>query len=99
MACINIKNLTLQDVASFTLKNNPSTQFKEKWGDEYFSRAMSLWRGVKECYSKSKECNFTTQELLFAMNYEYAVAPYSSENNNAIEFYRWCFENLNKKQG
>ena len=21
---------------------------------------------------------------------------HSSENNNAIEFYRWCFENLNK---
>ncbi|MGO2372845.1 MAG: hypothetical protein ACTH5C_10855 [Pseudoalteromonas prydzensis] len=46
---------------------------------------------------KSEECNFTAQALLFAMSYEYAVAPYSSENNNAIEFYKWCFENLNKK--
>jgi hypothetical protein len=36
---------------------------------------------------------------LFAMSYEYAVAPCSSENNNAIEFYKWCFENLNKEQG
>ena len=60
---------------------------------------MSLWREVKECSSKSEECNFTAKALLFAMSYEYAVAPYSSENNNAIEFYRWCFENLNKKQG
>ena len=99
MMCINTTYLTLQDVASFTLKNNPSKQFKEKWGDEYVSRAMSLWRGVKECYSKSEECNFTAKALLFAMSYEYAVAPYSSENNNAIEFYRWCFQNLNKKQG
>jgi len=95
----DINRLTLQDVASFTLKNNPSEQFKEKWGDEYFSRAMSLWRGVKECYSKSEEYNFTAQELLFVMSYEYAVAPYSSENNDAIEFYKWCFENLNEKQG
>ena len=60
---------------------------------------MKLWRGVKECYSKSEVCNFTAQELLFAISYEYAVAPYSSENNNAIEFYKWCFENLNKDQG
>ena len=97
--CINTTHLTLQGVASFTLKNNPSKQFKERWGDEYVSRAMKLWRGVKECYSKSEECNFTAQELLFAMSYEYAVAPHSSENNNAIEFYKWCFENLNKKQG
>ena len=57
---------------------------------------MKLWRGVKECYSKSEVCNFTAKALLFAMSYEYAVAPYNSENNNAIEFYRWCFENLNK---
>ena len=60
---------------------------------------MKLWRGVKECYSKSEVCNFTAQALLSAMSYEYAVAPYSSENNNAIEFYRWCFENLEQKQG
>ena len=59
---------------------------------------MSLWRGVKECYSKSEECNFTAQALLFVMRYEYAVAPYSSENHNAIEFYRWFFENLNKNK-
>ena len=57
---------------------------------------MSLWRGVKECSSKSEECNLTAKALLFAMSYEYAVAPYSSENNDAIEFYKWCFENLNK---
>ncbi|WP_149981855.1 hypothetical protein [Pseudoalteromonas rhizosphaerae] len=99
MMYINTTHLTLQEVASFTLKNNPSKQFKERWGDGYVSRAMSLWRGVQECYSKSEECNFTAQELLFAMSYEYAIAPYSSENNDAIEFYRWCFENLNKKQG
>lgn len=96
--CINTTHLTLQDVASFTLKNNPSEQFKEKWGDEYFSRAISLWRGAKECYSKSEEYNFTVQELLFVMSYEYAVAPYSSENNDAIEFYKWCFENLKKNK-
>jgi hypothetical protein len=36
---------------------------------------MPLWRGVKECYSKSEECNFTAQALLFAMSYEYVVAP------------------------
>ena len=96
MIYINTTHLTLQDVASFTLKNNPSKQFKEKWGDEYVSRVMSLWHEVKECYSKSEECNFTAQGLLFAMSYEYAVAPYSSENNNAIEFYKWCFENLSK---
>ncbi|MFQ3202310.1 MAG: hypothetical protein ACI87I_002040 [Pseudoalteromonas tetraodonis] len=30
--CINTTRLTLQEVASFTLKNNPSKQFKEKWG-------------------------------------------------------------------
>jgi len=99
MVCINITNLTLQDVVSSTLKNNPSKQFKERWGDEYLSRAMKLWGGVKECYLKSEVCNFTSQELLFAMSYEYAVAPYSSKNNNAIAFYRWCFENLNEKQG
>ena len=99
MMCINTTHLTLQDVASFTLKNNPSKQFKEKWGDDYVSRAMQLWRGVKECYSKREVCNFTAHELLFSMSYEYAVAPYSSENNNAITFYRWCFENLNEKQG
>ena len=52
---INTIHLTLQDVASFTLKNNTSKQFKEKWGEEYVSRAMLLWRGVKECYSKSEE--------------------------------------------
>ena len=51
MMYINTIHLTLQDVASFTLKNNTSKQFKEKWGEEYVSRAMSLWRGVKECYS------------------------------------------------
>ncbi|TMO78666.1 hypothetical protein CWC16_15030 [Pseudoalteromonas sp. S3776] len=99
MMCINTTHLTLQDVASFTLKNNPSKQFKEKWGDDYVSRAMQLWSGVKECYLKSEVCNFTAEELLFAISYEYAVAPYSSENNNAIAFYKWCFENLNKKQG
>ena len=78
---INTTHLTLQDVASFTLKNNPSKQFKERWGDEYVSRAMSLWRGVKKCYLKSEECNFTAQELLFAMSYEYAVAPYPLQIN------------------
>ncbi|ATG79572.1 hypothetical protein AOR04_18645 [Pseudoalteromonas sp. 1_2015MBL_MicDiv] len=54
MVCINITNLTLQDVVSSTLKNNPSKQFKERWGDEYLSRAMKLWGGVKECYLKRK---------------------------------------------
>jgi len=91
-------DLTFRDIAEFTLKNNPSKQFKDKWGDEYVNCAMKLWRKVKYCYSKRGECNFTPDELLFAMSYEYAVAPYGSENNNAIEFYRWCFENLDKSK-
>ncbi|MCF7500033.1 hypothetical protein [Pseudoalteromonas sp. L1] len=91
-------DLTFRDIAEFTLKNNPSKQFKDKWGDEYVNCAIKLWRKVKHCYSKRGECNFTPDELLFAMSYEYAVAPYGSENNNAIEFYRWCFENLDKSK-
>ncbi|MGP5159278.1 hypothetical protein [Pseudoalteromonas prydzensis] len=60
-------DLTFRDIAEFTLKNNPSKQFIDKWGDEYVNCAMKLWRKVKHCYSKRGECNFTPDELLFAM--------------------------------
>ncbi|MCG7569413.1 DUF1911 domain-containing protein [Pseudoalteromonas sp. CNC9-20] len=90
----DLNNLNLHDIAEFTLNNNPNTIFKKRWQDNYVHCAMGLWQEIRKCYTEDKKCNFSPQELLFAINYEYAVQPYRDSSRESLAFFKWCFENL-----
>jgi hypothetical protein len=89
------KTLTRHELSVFTLENNPTAKFRQKWQDNYFDSAMNLWEQVRGCFKNHDQCHFTRDELLFCLNYDFAVAPHKEQPVDRLIFYKWIISNLN----
>lgn len=91
----NVDTLTRADVSAFTLKYNNSALLKEHWQDNYSDNAMRLWEEVKQTYKNKEEKEYSIDELIFALNYDFAVMPYQNDNDD-LDFYKWIFLEISK---
>ena len=55
---------------------------------------MQLWEELKQPY-KNKAEKYCIDEFIFALNYDFAVMPYQSDNND-LGFYKWIFLVISK---
>lgn len=92
----DITALTLADVAKFTSEYNPTAEFRAKWPDSYFENAIALHADIKETYLKGLKSHYTISELLFGINYDYALSPYHTRPEQSLTFYRWILEEIQK---
>ncbi|MBU2072483.1 MAG: hypothetical protein KKE72_15625 [Gammaproteobacteria bacterium] len=92
----DITALTLADVAKFTSEYNPTAEFRAKWLDSYFENAMALHADIKDTYLKGLKSHFTPLELLFGINYDYALSPYHTRPEQSLMFYRWILAEIKK---
>ena len=91
----NVDTLTRADVSAFTLKYNNSAVLEEHWQDNYSDNAMRLWEEVKQAYENKEEKKYSIDELIFALNYDFAVMPYQNDNDD-LGFYKWIFLEISK---
>ena len=92
----NIDTLTRGDVSAFTLKHNNSALLKEHWQDKYSDNAMQLWEEVKQAYKNKAESKYSIEELIFVLNYDFAVMPYQNSEEDDLGFYKWIFIEISK---
>ncbi|KPZ66695.1 hypothetical protein AN392_00134 [Pseudoalteromonas sp. P1-16-1b] len=92
----NVDTLTRADVSAFTLKHNNSALLKEHWQDKYSDNAMQLWEEVKQTYKNKLESKYSIEELIFVLNYDFAVMPYQNSEEDDLGFYKWIFIEISK---
>ncbi|MBB1386173.1 DUF600 family protein [Pseudoalteromonas sp. SG45-5] len=92
----NIDTLTRADVSAFTLKHNNSALLKEHWQDKYSDNAMQLWEEIKQTYKNKLESKYSIEELIFVLNYDFAVMPYQNSEEDDLGFYKWIFIEISK---
>ncbi|MEL0631134.1 immunity protein YezG family protein [Pseudoalteromonas carrageenovora] len=92
----DVDTLTRADVSAFTLKHNNSALLKEHWQDKYSDNAMRLWEEVKQTYKNKAESIYSIEELIFVLNYDFAVMPYQNSEEGDLGFYKWIFIEISK---
>ena len=92
----DVDTLTRADVSAFTLKHNNSALLKEHWQDKYSDNAMRLWEEVKQTYKNKAESIYSIEELIFVLNYDFAVMPYQNSKEDDLGFYKWIFIEISK---
>ena len=92
----DVDTLMRADVSAFTLKHNNSALLKEHWQDKYSDNAMRLWEEVKQTYKNKAESIYSIEELIFVLNYDFAVMPYQNSEEDDLGFYKWIFIEISK---
>ena len=69
---------------------------KEHWQDKYSDNAMQLWEEVKQTYKNKLESKYSIEELIFVLNYDFAVMPYQNLEEDDLGFYKWIFTEISK---
>ena len=66
----------LGELVEFCRNNDPSQEFKERWGSEFGDRARELWGTSTHAFKASRATGYSPDEVLMCMVYDVAVAPY-----------------------
>ena len=66
---------TLGELINFCRSNDPSPEFKERWGSEFKERARELWGASTHAFKAGRATGYGPDEVLMVMAYDVTVAP------------------------
>jgi hypothetical protein len=67
---------TLKELIAFCRTNDPSQEFKERWGAEFPERVRELWATSTHAFQAGHATGYNPDEVLMCMAYDVTVAPY-----------------------
>jgi hypothetical protein len=76
MANLPGPDANLTECIEFSRKNDPTQEFRERWGADYPDRARELWRASTHAFKAGRATGYSPDEVLMCMAYDVTVAPY-----------------------
>ena len=88
----------LEVLVEFCRENNPSQEFKERWGTEYHNRAHDLLRAWIHAFKTDRPTGLSPDELLLCMARHVMFAPYIGiSDETALSYLHAMLRELREK--